>query len=446
MRLKPLRLEQSPRRIFTANAGLALLGEAIRVAQLEAAVASLGPYRGASHAEVLTTYLGLLTLGKSDFEAAEGARSDPYFLAALGLERGISAARLRQRMDTFAMDYARALDTANQAFLERVQVPVTPLWTGHVALDMDLFAQDNSGTRKEGVGYTYQGFDGYGVMPAYLGQEGWCLTTELKPGSENGQSGFGFVLDRVLPAARALTTAPLLLRLDSGHDALENRVRAEVEQIDFLIKWNPRQTDPAQVLAQAEALGAAVHWEHPRPGKRVGTFSVAETRTWQGTAYTHRRVTRVIERTIDRRGQALLVPELEIEGWWTSLDLPDATIIDLYRDHATSEQFHSEFKTDLDLERLPSGKFDTNTLVMAAGTFVYNVLRWIGLTGLLGPGSPVRHPAKRRRVRTVMQELIALPAQFVRHARQLWLRFSAHCPGFKAFQHVRQRLQACASG
>jgi|GEM_PF-2572476 len=31
----------------------------------------------------------------------------------------------------------------------------------------------------------------------------------------------------------------------------------------------------------------------------------------------------------------------------------------LYSDHATSEQFHSEFKTDLDLERLPSGKFDT---------------------------------------------------------------------------------------
>jgi hypothetical protein len=95
----------------------------------------LGPYRGASHAEVLTTYLGLLTLGKSDFEAAEGARSDPFFQAALGLERGISAARLRQRLDAFAMDYARALDTANQTFLERLQVPVTPLWTGHVALD-----------------------------------------------------------------------------------------------------------------------------------------------------------------------------------------------------------------------------------------------------------------------------------------------------------------------
>ena len=35
-------------------------------------------------------------------------------------------------------------------------------------------------------------------------------------------------------------------------------------------------------------------------------------------------------------------------------------IIALYADHGTHEQFHSEFKTDLDLERPPSGKFDTN--------------------------------------------------------------------------------------
>ncbi len=38
-------------------------------------------------------------------------------------------------------------------------------------------------------------------------------------------------------------------------------------------------------------------------------------------------------------------------------------IIALYKDHATSEQFHSEFKTDL--ERLPSGQFASNALLMS---------------------------------------------------------------------------------
>ena len=102
------------------------------------------------------------------------------------------------------------------------------------------------------------------------------------------------MLNRLLPTARAPTSAPLLLRLDSDHDAPEGRVRAEIERIDFLIKWNPHQTDPGKALAQAEALGAAVHWETPRLCKRVGTFSVRETRSWQGTAYTHRRVTQVL--------------------------------------------------------------------------------------------------------------------------------------------------------
>lgn len=38
-------------------------------------------------------------------------------------------------------------------------------------------------------------------------------------------------------------------------------------------------------------------------------------------------------------------------------DLED--IITLYHNHAIYEQFHSDIKTDMRIERLPSGKFDT---------------------------------------------------------------------------------------
>ncbi|TWJ13519.1 hypothetical protein JN12_03830 [Geobacter argillaceus] len=43
-----------------------------------------------------------------------------------------------------------------------------------------------------------------------------------------------------------------------------------------------------------------------------------------------RRVMRVIERTIDKKGQMLLQPDIELEGWWTSLTLADQEIIELY--------------------------------------------------------------------------------------------------------------------
>lgn len=149
---------------------------------------------------------------------------------------------------------------------------------------------------------------------------------------------------------------------------------------------------------------------------------------------------RVTERTIDAQGQRLLVPEVEVEGWGTSLEFADAKIIRLYEEHATSEQFHSEVKTDLDIERLPSGKFATNDLVLAMAALVYNRLRYIGLAGLIGPHAPVRHAAKRRRLRPVMQELMYLAARLVSHGRQWMLRFGHHCPRFHAFCRVYQAL------
>ena len=174
-------------------------------------------------------------------------------------------------------------------------------------------------------------------------------------------------------------------------------------------------------------------------------FSENVEETFDGVTRTFRRVVRVIERTIDKHGVRLLVPDIEIEGWWTSLgecECSDERIIALYCDHATSEQFHSEFKTDLDIERLPSGKFATNDLVLACAVLAYNILRWIGLEGLTGPGSPIRHAAKRRRLRTVMQELMYVAARVVESGRRMALKFSSHCPAFPSFEAVYAKLAA----
>ena len=128
------------------------------------------------------------------------------------------------------------------------------------------------------------------------------------------------------------------------------------------------------------------------------------------------------------------------DTWWTSLTSDEATVIELYAGRGASEQFHSEIKTDLDVERLPSGKFATNSLVLSLAGFVYNMLRIIGQFGLLGPDSPVRHPAKRRRIRTVMQEIMYLAGRLIRTGRSLKLRFGKHCPGFNAFRLLYQRF------
>jgi hypothetical protein len=273
-------------------------------------------------------------------------------------------------MDAHATGYQAVVEAAAIEFLRRSRARLTPLENGLMPLDCDVTPFDNSRTKKEGVSRTYKGMDGYAPMAAYLAREGYCLELELREGSQHCQKDTPAFLQRVLGRARQLTAAPLLVRLDGGNDAIENIavIAAHEEQdeqaapVHYVIKWNPRQERPEKWLAHAEVHG---DWSEPRPGKRVALFGVLETRTHDGYEYALRRVMRVIERTIDKRGQRLLVPEIEIEGWWTSLWFDEETIIALYADHGTSEQYHSEFKTDLDIERLPSGKFATNALVLA---------------------------------------------------------------------------------
>ncbi len=96
----------------------------------------------------------------------------------------------------------------------------------------------------------------------------------------------------------------------------------------------------------------------------------------------------------------------------------------------------------MDLERLPSGKFTANALILTLGGLAYNILRAIGQLGLVGEKTPVRHPAKRRRIKTVIQELMYLAARLVKSGRRLKLIFSRYCPAFGAFQALYARL-AC---
>ncbi|MFD2880647.1 hypothetical protein ACFTAO_39440 [Paenibacillus rhizoplanae] len=50
----------------------------------------------------------------------------------------------------------------------------------------------------------------------------------------------------------------------------------------------------------------------------------------------------------------------------------------------------------MNLERLPSGKFATNDLVLCAGLVAYNLLRAIGQISLQEPDAPVRTKVNRR--------------------------------------------------
>jgi hypothetical protein len=150
-------------------------------------------------------------------------------------------------------------------------------------------------------------------------------------------------------------------------------------------------------------------WCHQRAGKRMCLWMQEPKLNGVGTeASPARRVLRLIERTIGKHGHVLLLPDYELEGGTTTLpqEFTMQDVIELYKDHATHEQFHSEFKTDMDLERLPSGKFDTNSLVCAWAAVAMNILRLMGQNALIGKDAPLRHAAKSRRMKAVINEIM----------------------------------------
>lgn len=72
--------------------------------------------------------------------------------------------------------------------------------------------------------------------------------------------------------------------------------------------------------------------------------------------------------------------------------LPDyEEVISLYHNHAVCEHHHSEIKTDMGVERLPSGKFETNVLILKLTMIACYILCIIGAAAMKGHDIPVRH-------------------------------------------------------
>ncbi len=323
--------------------------------------------------------------------------------------------------------------------LRSLQTPLTPVRATNrqgiaeewLPLDLDVSPFDNSDTRKQGVSLTYKKVDGYSPFFAYLGQEGYGVNVNLREGKTHVQKEADAFLTQSLEFARRVTDRPLLVRMDAGNDALVNLNVCLEQNVDFLVKRNLRRESPEEWLLIAKQDGMCCE---ERDGKKVYLGSM--TWTDKNLKRPIRVVYQVIERTIEANGQLLLVPEIDVQVFFTTLTCSPWQVIQLYRDHATSEQFHSELKTDLNLERLPSGKFATNDLVLCAGLVAYNLLRIIGQLSLQAPDAPVKTKGNRRRVKTVIDNLIWLASRMVEHARQTKLRFGVHSPWFPVFRRM----------
>ncbi|NLI94013.1 MAG: IS1380 family transposase [Peptococcaceae bacterium] len=432
---------------LTTHSGLGLIGLLLSKTKIkqrfnEICLPKIKSVPDIKHGDVVTSYLGLLCQGKNDYDHIESFRRDPFFRMALDLKQIPSSPTLRQRLNDLGQQKSSlsVLLEESADLLGKLDVTLTSVEVGeheekrcYLPLDIDVSPFDNSNTKKEGVSRTYKGCDGYAPMFAYLGQEGYGIHVQLREGKTHCQFDGDKFLAQSICYARRITSQALLVRMDAGNDSVDNlRVCLQQEYpVDLIIKRNPRKESAESWLMIAKQKGKC---ESPREGKNIyrGVIPVK----LKGLENPINQVFEVTERTIDKHGQLLLVPDIEFDTYWTTLPDNPKEIIRLYRDHATCEQFHSELKTDLDLERFPSGKFATNELILHLGVLTYNLLRIIGQESLKTTDAPLKKKVFRRRIKTVIQNIITLAAKLVWHARRYRLRFGKYSPWFNTFNRL----------
>ena len=371
--------------------------------------------------DIILTYIGMLCMGKPYFEAVHEMDDDKaFYQAALGITRSIpSEETLRQRMDDIGDSLRSLILDENIRMLLANKIQPGVLSNGFAPVDIDVTPMDNSKSGKEGVSRTYKGYDGYAPMMAYIGTEGYAINFEFREGKQHCQNGTVAFLQETIKLCKKLTDKPLLIRLDSGNDSIDNVAVLIQESCYFIIKRNLRRESKEEWFNMAKQHCQNV--TTPREGKTIYIGSDWKTVTSKQfkQEFTLRAGYKITERTINKYGQFMFPVDIEVETWWTNLGETDREIIRLYHAHGECEQYHSEIKTDMDIERLPSGKFDTNALVLELTIIAYNILRMIGQGAIGGRAPRQKRDVKRRRMRTVISNLIMMASHITTHARQL---------------------------
>ena len=393
------------------------------------------------HSGILKTIAGLFALGKNDYADVALFRDDSFFCDSLKLSAVPSEETLRQRLDELALgqEVPTAIQLSNVELLEKIAYFGTEknAYKEYIPLDIDVSPLDNSGSNKEDVSWTYKNHDGYAPIFAYLGTHGYMLNCELRPGSQHSnKNALAFIrhtLDMVEELGIDLKT--ILVRLDSAHDSVEIAEELLNRSVGFIIKRNLRKESKEQWLSLARRVGES---KSTREGKTVFTGEASHIKVaGREDLVPIFAVFEVTERTIDKHGQELLIPDVDVNTFWTVLPDKAQTVIGLYHNHGTSEQFHSELKSDLDFERLASGKFATNALLLLLAMLAFNGLRILGQSALkMKEILPRKFKVQRRRLRSVIQDLIYLACKRTRHSGAVFLKFGRHCPWFDVFRQL----------
>ena len=421
---------------LNSTGGMALVGKILERIGFGKRPVDYGP----TYPHVLKSIIGLYTQGRTRFEEIDLVRNDSFFRDSFNLRYVPAKETVRLYLERMVPEKS-LIDSEIEA--STVQLLKSSKLTSikvkgrkYLPVDIDTSPMDNSKSSKEGVSRTYKQFDGYHPIFCYIGQEGYMINTELRVGKQHCQKGTPEFLKHTMDMISKLEIKEsLLFRFDGGNDSKNILESLENSGHFYIVKRNLRKELPDYWHAVAQVEGAIVHQDESKTvytGVHTGKKPAGDE-SFPAIDI----IFQVTERRRAKDGTLLLFPEVEIETFWTNMYEDPEAVIDLYHDHGTSEQFHSELKTDMNVERLPSGKFAVNAILLKLAMLSFNILRFIGQSVLEFTDSlPYKTLSKRKRLRKVIDDLIRVAVKIVRHARQTFIRLWEKDPWLACFRQV----------
>jgi hypothetical protein len=196
----PINRVENNQKLEVGHAGLTFIQQMVEIIEFERLAQSVtigNPI--ISTCDVLTSMIGLLSQGKTDYAHIEEFKGNKFFMNVLGLKQVPSEETYRQRFKAIATntDLASLLPTYSVKLYNRLGMePVVIEKDGQqwIRVDIDPVIYDNSDTKKEGTAPTYDKQFGYAAIFAHL-DGGWMVNAQLNPGntSFHGQETINFV-------------------------------------------------------------------------------------------------------------------------------------------------------------------------------------------------------------------------------------------------------------
>jgi hypothetical protein len=273
---------------------------------------------------------------------------------------------------------------------------------------------------------TYKGSYGYHPLIGVIEQTGFVAGSQFRPGNISPQEGlWDFIKECEVNCGKKIK----IIRSDSAGYQRQIAENCIAEGKYFSI--TARQT--TSVLEAVKSI--------PEEQWQQGKDKEGIKQDWQCAQSIYTMSSKKKSFRMIAKRERLINAGLfdEYSYWIIATNLPDEEyspnqVILFHQRRGIIEKVIGELKNQLNLDHMPCGQFEANSLYFTIGILAYNILQWLKWTSL-----PPEY--RKKSIRTLRYQLLHLAGKLIYHSRYVILKLAAPLINIKILDNAYCRLR-----